>query len=69
MNIMNPDLKLIYLGSLIDKYIRSFSDMSKEMEKINQCININEYIENINLLNDDILLNINSVKEQLLMYK
>jgi hypothetical protein len=66
---MNPDLKIIYLGSLIDKYIRSFSDMSKEMEKINQCININEYIENMNLLNDDILLNINSVKEQLLMYK
>ena len=61
---MNSDLKIIYLDSLIDKYIRSFLDMSREMEKINQCININEYILNMNLLNDNILFHINSVKEE-----
>lgn len=65
---MNSDLKLIYLGSLIDKYIRSFSDMSKEMEKINNYININEYIINNNKLNNDIILNLNSVKEEIKKY-
>jgi hypothetical protein len=62
---MNSDLKPIYLDTLINRFLKSYSDMIKEMERINQGIDINENIININLLNDDILLNINSVKEQL----
>jgi hypothetical protein len=39
---MNSDLKLIYLGSLIDKYIKRFSMMNIEMEKINHYTYIND---------------------------
>jgi len=68
MNI-NPDLKLIYLGSLIDRYVRTFSDMIKEMEKINMCININENIININLKYEEISSELILIQEQLSMYK
>ncbi len=66
---MNSDLKLIYLGSLIDKYIKRFSMINRELEKINHFTDINDYIINNQKLNKNIILNFNSVKEQIKNYK
>jgi hypothetical protein len=65
---MNSDLKLIYLNSLIDNYIKHYNYLMIELNKINNYCDIND--ERIEIIdsNIEIITNLDIIKYKISQY-
>jgi hypothetical protein len=65
---MDKDLKTIYLSSLYENYNQQYYYLIYEMTKINNYIDINEEIEDIKKDNNNIINNIEIIKNKIKQY-
>ena len=65
---MDKNLKTIYLSSLIDNHKQHYNYLIYEMTKINNYIDINEEIEDIKKDNNNIINNIEIIKNKIKQY-
>jgi hypothetical protein len=65
---MNSDLKLIYLNSLIDNYIKHYNYLMIELNKINNYCDIND--ERIEIIDSNIefITNLDIIKYKISQY-
>ena len=65
---MDKDLKIIYLSSLIENYNQQYYYLLYELSKINNYIELNEEIEDIKKDNNNIINNIEMIKNKIKQY-
>jgi hypothetical protein len=65
---MDKDLKTIYLSSLIENYNQQYHYLIYELSKINNYIELNEEIGDIKKDNNNIINNIEIIKNKIKQY-